>query len=52
MLKYQEKIPRDEFQEGVFAYIRDPEKNVERLMTYAAERQVVNKVRNMIGVWL
>lgn len=52
VLKYQEKIPRDEFQEGVFAYIRDPEKNVEHLMTYAAERQVVNKVRNMIGVWL
>ncbi|MDD6381517.1 MAG: type IV toxin-antitoxin system AbiEi family antitoxin domain-containing protein [Lachnospiraceae bacterium] len=52
VLKYQEKISRDEFQEGVFSYIRDPEKNVEHLMTYAAERQVTNKVRNMIGVWL
>ncbi|MGN8773807.1 type IV toxin-antitoxin system AbiEi family antitoxin domain-containing protein [Candidatus Weimeria sp. HCP3S3_B5] len=52
VLKYQEKMDRKEFREGVFSYIRDEDKNVVNLMKYAKERQVIAKVRNMIGVWL
>ena len=52
VLKYQEKLSKAEFQEGVFNYIRDDRKNIEHLMTYAEERQVKKKVKTMIGVWL
>ncbi len=52
VLKYQEKLDRDDFREGVFAYIRDESKQVDKLMEYARERQVLKKVQSMIGVWL
>lgn len=52
VLKYQEKMSRQEFQEAVFSYIRDDGKNIEKLMEYAEKRQVKKKVQTMIGVWL
>lgn len=51
-LKYEEKMERELFQEGLFAYIRDPKKDAARLLKYARERKVVKKVQTMIGVWL
>ena len=51
-LKYEEKLERALFQEGLQAYIRDPDKNVSALMEYARARKVVGKVQSMIGVWL
>lgn len=51
-LKYEDKMERAAFQEGVFSYIRDPKKDVAKLMKYARERKVVKKVQTMIGVWL
>lgn len=52
VLKYQEKMSREDFISGVFAYIRDPEKDEEKLMEYAQKRKVMAKARSMIGVWL
>ena len=51
-LKYEEKLERALSQEGLHAYIRDPDKNVSALMEYARARKVVGKVQSMIGVWL
>ena len=34
------------------SFIEDEEKDIAKLMTYAKERRVVEKVRNRIGVWL
>lgn len=51
-LKYEEKLEREIFQEGIQSYIRDPNKNVSALMEYARARKVVGKVQSMIGVWL
>lgn len=51
-LKYEDKMERELFREGLFAYIRDPEKDVAKLMEYAKERRVVKKVQMMIGAWL
>ena len=34
------------------ANIRDESKQVDKLMEYARERQVLKKVQSMIGVWL
>ena len=52
VLKYQEKIDRELFKQGVLAYIMDEEKDVAKLMEYAKERKVLKKVQTMIGVWL
>ena len=51
-MKYQEKIDRELFKQGVLAYIMDEEKDVAKLMEYAKERKVLKKVQTMIGVWL
>lgn len=51
-LKYEDKMERECFKEGVFSYIRDSQKDVAKLMKYARERKVVKKVQTMIGVWI
>ena len=51
-LKYEDKMDRERFKEGLMSYISDPEKDIAKLMYYARERKVVKKVQNMIGVWL
>ncbi len=52
VLKYQEKMDREDFKKGVLAYIMDENKDVAKLMEYAKERKVLKKVQTMIGVWL
>lgn len=51
-LKYEDKMDHDIFKEGLMSYIKDPQKDIAKLMTYARERKVVKKVQSMIGVWL
>ena len=51
-LKYQEKMPRNDFKKAVLTYINDDDKDVAALMEYAKERKVLKKVQNMIGIWL
>ena len=51
-LKYEEKLEREIFKEGLQSYIRDEDKNISALMEYARARKVVGKVQSMIGVWL
>ncbi len=51
-LKYEDKMERELFKQGLLSYIRDPKKDVAKLMKYARERKVVKKVQTMIGVWL
>ncbi|MCF0131567.1 MAG: type IV toxin-antitoxin system AbiEi family antitoxin domain-containing protein [Pseudobutyrivibrio sp.] len=52
VMKYQEKMDRNDFKQGVLSYIMDEEKDVALLMEYAKERKVLKKVQSMIGVWL
>jgi RNase P/RNase MRP subunit p29 len=52
VLKYQEKMDREDFKKGVWGYIMDEKKDVVKLMEYAKERKVLKKVQNMVGVWL
>lgn len=51
-LKYEEKMERELFKEGILSYIQDTEKDVAKLMEYARARKVLKKVQSMIGVWL
>lgn len=51
-LKYEDRMERELFKEGLLSYIKDPQKDAAKLMRYARERKVVKKVQMMIGVWL
>lgn len=51
-LKYEDKLERDALKSMLRSFIDDEEKDIAKLMTYAKERRVVEKVRNRIGVWL
>lgn len=42
-LKYEDKMDRERFKEGLMAYIKDPKKDIAKLMYYAKERKVVKK---------
>lgn len=51
-LKFEEKLDRNVLQQALLMYIREPEKDIQRLMDYARVRKVAQKVQNRIGVWL
>lgn len=51
-LKYEDKLERDVLKHMLRNFIDDEGKDIAKLMTYAKERRVVEKVRNRIGVWL
>lgn len=51
-LKYEEKLERDVFKRALLSYIADKGKDIDQLLRIARERKVLQKVQNMIGVWL
>lgn len=51
-LKYEEKLERDVFKRALLAYIADSSKDIAKLLQIARERKVLQKVQNVIGVWL
>lgn len=51
-LRKENKMDVEVFNKAIQAYIKDPNKNVPRLMEYAKILRTENKVRKMIGVWL
>lgn len=51
-LKFEEKLERDIFKRALLAYIADGSKDIATLLSIAKERKVLQKVQNMIGVWL
>ncbi|MBQ3898970.1 MAG: type IV toxin-antitoxin system AbiEi family antitoxin domain-containing protein [Lachnospiraceae bacterium] len=52
VLKYMDKVDKAVFREAVFSFINDSTKDIEKLMRYADERRVRDKVMNMIVAWL
>lgn len=51
-LKFEEKLERGILQQALLMYLREPEKDIQRLMEYARARKVTQKIQNRIGVWL
>jgi len=51
-LRQENKMDAEIFNKAIQAYVKDPKKNVPRLMEYAKLLRTENKVRNIIGVWL
>lgn len=51
-MKFEEKLERDVIQEALRCYLREPRKDIHKLMEYARARRVVQKVQSRIGAWL
>lgn len=52
ILRYEKKIDKEVFNKAIQSYIKDNEKNINKLMEYAKILRVLNKVKIYIGVWL
>lgn len=52
ILKYENRMERDDMQQALRSFIMDKEKDIAKLLEYAKERKVLSKVRNQVGVWL
>ena len=51
-LRQENKMDSEIFNKAIQAYVKDPKKNVPRLMAYAKLLRTEKKVRKIIGVWL
>ena len=51
-LKYEDRLDREDMKKALRAYLAEPVKDISKLLSYAKERKVLNKVQNRIGVWL
>ncbi|MCT4612123.1 MAG: type IV toxin-antitoxin system AbiEi family antitoxin domain-containing protein [Clostridia bacterium] len=51
-LKYESKMDVEIFNKAIISYIKDPKKNIPKLMEIAKKRKVEKKVYDKIGVWL
>lgn len=51
-LRYAKKMDKEIFNKAVRSYVEDTAKDIPRLMRYARELRVTQKVKNLIGVWL
>ena len=51
-LKYESEIDSETFNKAIQAYLTDPKKNKKSLINYAKRRKVLNRVHDVIGVWL
>lgn len=51
-LKYESKMDREIFNKAIQAYLADSKKNIKNLIGYAKKRKVLNRVQDVIGVWL
>lgn len=51
-LRRENKMDAEVFNKAIQAYIKDPKKNIPRLMEYAKIFRIEYKVRRMIGIWI
>lgn len=51
-LKYERKMDIEIFNKALLNYIKDPKKNISKLLEYAKIRGVTKKVYDKIGTWL
>ncbi|MBP6491940.1 MAG: type IV toxin-antitoxin system AbiEi family antitoxin domain-containing protein [Clostridia bacterium] len=51
-LRQENKMDAEVFNKAIQAYVKDPQKNIPRLMKYAKILRTEKKVRKIIGVWL
>lgn len=52
VLRYANKLEREVFNNAIQRYIKDKDRNIQRLIEYAKKLRVTEKVKKYIGVWL
>jgi len=52
VLRYENKLEKEVFNDAITRYIKDPGKNIRRLFEYAEIFNIKNKVQRYVGVWL
>lgn len=51
-LRYRNKMDKETFNKAIQSYVRDPAKNIPRLLAYSRALRVNKVARDLIGVWL
>jgi len=51
-LRYENKMDRETLNKAIQGYITDKDRNIANLIEYAKRRNMYNKVKERIGVWL
>lgn len=51
-IKHENKMERETFNKAIQGYINDNQKNISNLLNYAKKRNIQNKVKERIEVWL
>lgn len=52
VLKYEDKMERDDFKIAILSYISDKDRNTARFLDFAKKRRVLKKARSAVGIWL
>ncbi len=52
VLRYENKLEREVFSKAIQRYVKDPQRNIRRLLDYANKLNIKNKVQTYVGVWL
>lgn len=52
VLRHENKIEREVFSNAIQRYVKDPKKNIKKLLEYSEVLNLKNKVQTYIGVWL
>ncbi len=52
VLRNMNKMDKEIFNKAIQNYVKDPQKNIPRLMEYAKKLRVQKRVKDLIGVWL
>lgn len=52
VLRNMNKMDKEIFNKAVQGYVKDPKKNIPKLMKYAKKLRVQKRVKDLIGVWL
>ena len=52
VLRYENKLEREVFTNAIQRYVKDPKKNIRKLLEYSEIFNIKNKVQTYIGVWL
>jgi predicted transcriptional regulator of viral defense system len=52
VLRYEKKLDKEIFNKAIQSYVKDKEKNINRLIKYSKVLKMMNKVKMYIGVWV
>jgi len=52
VLRYENKLEKEVFNNAVQRYVKDPKKNMRKLFEYAEILNIKNKTQTYIGVWM